>query len=106
MTFSDKSRFDRLSQKVTHKVGESEMNYINIFQHPQALLVSLGNSYSEDQLMHIFLDNFHQGGKYIAHIAIQQAELRIEENFTEQKSLSVTSLQNFYLNIGSSSGYV
>ena len=30
--------------------------------------------------MHTFLDNFHQGGKYSAQIAIHQAELRIEEN--------------------------
>ena len=34
--------------------------------------------------MHTFLDNFHQGGKYSAQIAIHQAELRIEENFTDQ----------------------
>ena len=30
----------------------------------QALSVSEGNNYSEDQLMRIFLNNFHQGGKY------------------------------------------
>ena len=34
----------------------------------------------EDQLMHKFLDNFHQGGKYSAEIASHQAELRREEN--------------------------
>ena len=28
MTFSDKSRYDRLFQQVTHKRGESEINYI------------------------------------------------------------------------------
>ena len=28
MTFSDKSRFDRIFQKVIHKGGELEMNYI------------------------------------------------------------------------------
>ena len=38
---------------------------------------SVGNSYSEDQLMYTFLDKFHQGGKYIAQIASHQAELRI-----------------------------
>ena len=61
MTFTDKSRYNRIFQQVTHKGGESEMNYIKIFQNAQALSVSVGNTYSEDQLMHIFLDNFHQG---------------------------------------------
>ena len=56
--------------KVTHKLGESEMNCINIFQNSQALSASLGNSYSEDQFMHILLDNLYQGGN-ILHI--QQA---------------------------------
>ena len=28
MTFSDKSRYDRIFQQVTHKVGGSAMNYI------------------------------------------------------------------------------
>ena len=65
MTFSDKSRYDRLFQKVTHKEGESEMNYIKIFQNSQALSVSIINSYSEDQLMHTFMDNLHQGGNIL-----------------------------------------
>ena len=59
MTFSEKSGYDRLFQKLTHKGGESEMNCIKIFQNVQALSVSVGNSYYEDQLMHILLDNFH-----------------------------------------------
>ena len=58
------------------------MNYIDIFQNAQALLVSAGNSYYEDQQMHIFLDNFHQGGKYTSQIASYQAELRTEEKLT------------------------
>ena len=41
------------------------MNYINIFQNAQTLSVSVENTYSEDQLMHIFLDKFHQGGNII-----------------------------------------
>ena len=49
--------------------------------------------------MHMFLDKFHQGGKYSAQIAIHKAELRIEETFTDQKYLSITSLQTDYLNI-------
>ena len=75
MTFSEKSRYDRIFQQVTHKGRESEMTYIKIFQNAQAISVSVGNSYPEDQLMHTFLDNFHQGGKYSAQIANHQAEL-------------------------------
>ena len=37
MNFSDKSRYDRTFQQVTHKVGESEMNSIKIFQNAHAL---------------------------------------------------------------------
>ena len=53
--------------------------------------------------MHILLDNFHQCGKYTAQIAIHLAELRREGNFTDQKYLSITSIQTDYLNIDSSS---
>ena len=59
MNFSDKSRYYRTFQQVTHKVGESAINYIKRFQNSQALSVSVGRSYSEDQIMHTFLDNFH-----------------------------------------------
>ena len=54
--------------------------------------------------MQIFLDNFCQGVKCTAQIAIHQAKLRIEGKFTDQKSLSITSLQTGYLNLDSSSG--
>ena len=37
------------------------MDYIKRFQNAQDLSVSVGNNYYEDQLMHIFLDDFHQG---------------------------------------------
>ena len=80
------------------------MNYIIILKNAQALSVSAGNIYSEDQLMHIFLDNFHQGGKYTAQIASHQEELRREENLTDQKYLSITYLQTDYLDLDSSSG--
>ena len=89
MSFSDKSRYDRTFQQVTRKGGESAMNYIKIFHNAQALSVSVGKTYSEDQLMHIFLGNFNQGGKYSSQIASHQAELRREETFTYQKSLSI-----------------
>ena len=52
MTFSDKSRYDMIFQQVTHKGGESVMNYIKIFQDSEALSVSVRNYYSEDQIMH------------------------------------------------------
>ena len=81
------------------------MNYIKIFQNAHALSIYVGNYYSEDQLMHTFLDNFHQGGKYSAQIASHQAELRREEKFTDQKSMNISSLQTDYLNLDSSSGF-
>ena len=59
---SSKSIYNRLFQKGTHKVGESANNYTKRFQNEQALSVSVGNTYSEYQLMHILLDNFHKGG--------------------------------------------
>ena len=104
MTFADKISYDRIFQGVTHKWGESAMNYIKIFQNAQTLLVSVGHNYSDDQLMHIFLDKFHQGRKYSDQISSHQAELRREGKFTDQKSLSISSLKTDYLNFDSSSG--
>ena len=65
--------------------------------------MKVGNYYSEDKMMHTFLDNFHQGGIYSSQIASHQAELRREEKFTDQKYLSISSLQTDYLNLNSSS---
>ena len=62
MTSADKSRYGRTFQHVTHKGGQSAINYIKRFQDAQALSVLVGNNYSEDQIMHTFLDNFHQSG--------------------------------------------
>ena len=39
MTFVEKSKYDKFSHKVTHKRGESTMNYIKIFQNAQDLSV-------------------------------------------------------------------
>ena len=64
--------------------------------------VSVGKSYSEDQIMYTFLDNFHQSGKYSAQLASHQAELRREEKFPDRKSLNISSLQTDYLNLDSS----
>ena len=41
------------------------MNYIKLFQNSQTLSVSVENINSEDQLMHILLDNLHQGGNIV-----------------------------------------
>ena len=38
--------YDRTFQQVTHKGGESEINYIKKFKNTQALSVSVGNNYS------------------------------------------------------------
>ena len=105
MTFADKSIYERTFQQVTHKGGESTINYIKRFHNAHALSVSVGKSYSEDQFMHWFLDNFHQGGKYSAQIASHQAELRRGETFTDQKSLNISSLQTYYLNLDISSSF-
>ena len=52
ITFAEKSRHDWTFQQVTHKGGESAINYIKRFQNAHAVSISVGNSYSEDQLMH------------------------------------------------------
>ena len=85
MTFAEKSRYARTFQQVTHKGGESAINYIKRFQNAQALSVSVGNSYYEDQIMHTFLDNFQQSGKYSAQLASHQAELRREGKYPNKK---------------------
>ena len=54
--------------------------------------------------MHTFLNNFHQGGKYYAQISSHQVELIKQDNFPDQKSLSISYLQTDYLNIDSRSG--
>ena len=41
-------------QQVVHKGGKSYINYIKIFQNAKALKISVGNIYTEDQLMKIF----------------------------------------------------
>ena len=54
------------------------MNYIKTSQNAKDLSIYVRNSYSEDQLIHTFLDNFQQGGKYSTQIHSHQAELRRE----------------------------
>ena len=92
MNFSDQSRYDRNFQQVTNKGGESALNYITIFQNAQDLSVLVGSTYSEDQILQILLNNLYQGRKYSAKIDSYHAQLRREETFTDQGSLSISSL--------------
>ena len=78
------------------------MNYIEIFYNANALVISVGNSYTKNQMMLTFLENFQQGDKYDSQIASHQAELRIEERFIDQKSLSVSDFQIDYLDLENS----
>ena len=94
--------YNRLFQQVIHKGGESEINYIKIFQDAKALAISVINSNSEYQFMHTFLYNYHQCIKYSAQIEIEQAELKREETFAYQKSLSISALKINYLNLENS----
>ena len=80
----------------SNKGGESAIKYIKRFQNAQALSVSVGNSYAEDQIMHTFLDNFQQSGKYSAQLASHQAELRREGKYHDQKCLNISSFQTEY----------
>ena len=45
------------------KGGESEINYIKIFQNDKDLAVSVGNIYSEEHLIHTFLELFPERGQ-------------------------------------------
>ena len=67
-------------QQVVQKGGVSAINYIKSFHNAKGLIISVDNSYTECQLMHTFLDNFQQDGKYSDQIARHQAELRREKN--------------------------
>ena len=68
------------------KGGESTINYIKRSQNYKALVISLGNIYSEDKLMHIYLDSFQPSGKYSAQIESHQSEFRRKENLLIKNS--------------------
>ena len=73
MTFSGQSRYNRLFQKLIHKGGESEINYIKIFRNSKASEISVVNSYSEYQLIRTFLEIFQPVGRYSSQIANHQS---------------------------------
>ena len=54
---SDQIRYGILFHQVIHIGGESAINSIKIFYNDKDLAISVGNSYSEVQLIRIFLDN-------------------------------------------------
>ena len=105
MNCADKIRYDRIFQQVMHKVGESSINCIKILYNAQAFSVLVRKNYSENQIMHIFLYNFCQGGKYSAQIYSHQAELKRKRKFTDKKYVSISSWHTDYLNIDSGSGF-
>ena len=73
-------------QQVFQKGEESKTNYIKTFQNAKALEISVGNSYTEDQLMNTFLDSLQKGRNYSDQIEIHQAELRREEKFIDKNN--------------------
>ena len=83
-TFYDQSIYNRLFPQVAHKGGESEINYIKRVHNAKALEISVGNSYSEDQMMFTLLENSQKRGKYSSKIASHQEKLSIEEKFIDQ----------------------
>ena len=50
MTFYEKSRYDRVLQQVTHKGGESEMNYIKILQNAQTVKSTVSDRLTKSYL--------------------------------------------------------
>ena len=60
------------------------------------MAISVGNSYSEDNLMHTFLENSQNVVKYYAQIASDQAELIEEEKFADKKPLSISDLEIYF----------
>ena len=78
-------------QQVVHKGGESAIKYIKIFQNSKALEISVGNSYTEDQMMRVFLDNFHKSGKY-------SDQIEIHKNNLGEKNNSLINNHYLYLN--------
>ena len=66
MDIFDKISYSRIFHHVFQKEGYSSINYKKIFQNGKASEISVVNSYSEDQSVHTFLDNFWKGERYSA----------------------------------------
>ena len=63
ITFADQIIYNRLFRKLMHIGGDSAINYIKIFQNTKALVILLGNIYSNYPLIHAFLEIFQHAGK-------------------------------------------
>ena len=84
---------------MVHRGGDLAINYINIFQNDKDLKISVGNNFSEVDLMHNFSENFQKRDIYSDQIASHQEEFRGEENIVDQKSLSLSALHIDYLHL-------
>ena len=83
-TFADQSKYNIIFYKVVHKWRESAIHYIKILKKGKDLKCSVGNSYTEYQMMQTFLDNLQQGVKYPDQMASHQEELTREEKSIDQ----------------------
>ena len=63
MNFSNQSIYNRTFQKVLHKGGASEINYIKTFNNDKSLEIPVENIYTKDRPRHNFLENSQKGGK-------------------------------------------
>ena len=72
-------------RKSCTKEGIEQSNILKYFRILRLWQISAGNSCTEDQRIHTFLETFQQGGKYYTQIASHQAELRREEKTIDQK---------------------
>ena len=73
MNFSDKSRYNWLFHKVVHQGGGSEINYINTLKDYKTLEISVGNSYSEYQLIQTLFYNLQKEVRCLYQIAIHKS---------------------------------
>ena len=83
ITFAYQIGYNIMIQQVINKGGESSLSYIKIFQNAKALSISVGNIYTENQLMHTFLDNYQKFGKYSTQIVSHQEKLWREEKIID-----------------------
>ena len=56
-----------------------EITYINIFQDTKHLAITVGSSYSKNELLHTFLDNLQQEEIKYGNISVGQIKLGREE---------------------------
>ena len=62
IAFADIQRFDQIFRQYSHCTGETANGYMERFHAAMSLAPSVDNVYTEQQLMHLCLDNFHNPG--------------------------------------------